>query len=51
MPSSHELASKLKLNGTPLGEMEDAVPALPSLGQMPPGVTRCARCQAADMEN
>ncbi len=41
----------VELNGRPLGEIEDAVLALPSLGQLPQGVTRSASGEAEDMED
>ena len=41
----------VELNGRPLGEIEDAVLALPSLGQLPRGVTRSASGEAEDMED
>ncbi|HEY0817345.1 MAG TPA: efflux RND transporter permease subunit [Rhizobacter sp.] len=40
----------VELNGRPLGEVEDAVLALPSVGQLPQGVTRSAGGDAEDMD-
>jgi multidrug efflux pump subunit AcrB len=40
----------IELNGRPLGEVEDAVLALPSLRQLPQGVTHRAAGDAEDME-
>lgn len=41
----------IELNGRPLGEVEDAVLALPSLRQLPQGVTSSASGDAEDMED
>jgi multidrug efflux pump subunit AcrB len=41
----------VELNGRPLGEIEEAVLALPSLSRLPPGVTRSASGDAEDMED
>ncbi len=41
----------VELNGRPLGDVEDAVLALPSLRQLPQGVIRSASGDAEDMED
>jgi multidrug efflux pump subunit AcrB len=41
----------VELNGRPLGDVEDAVLALPSLRQLPQGVTRSASGDAEDMDD
>ncbi|MDR7331899.1 efflux RND transporter permease subunit [Roseateles asaccharophilus] len=41
----------VELNGRPLGEIEEAVLALPSLGRLPQGVTHSASGDAEDMED
>ena len=40
----------VELNGRPLGDVEQAVLALPSLRQLPPGVTRSALGEAEEMK-